>query len=86
MLTSDDPRAAVTEFILECSRVSSRIDSVSTHDPRAAIALTLAQAQNDYDRLLRTRDLLFLTRPEASLIEGMLDRLMARLRFLESKI
>jgi hypothetical protein len=84
-MSSENPRTAVNEFILDCSEVSSRLDAVSTHDHRTAIAHVLGQARNDYKRLLFTRDMLFMTRTEASIIEIMLDRLLARLKFLEKR-
>ena len=80
-----DFRAAVNEFILECSEISRRLDAISTRDDRRGRVVALELGRREYGRLETRRAMLAMTAAEARLVQIMLDGLLARLKFLEKR-
>jgi len=76
----------VDDFLVECAEIAMRLDLVGIRDDRGTIATALAQGRSDYDRLVRRQHALWMTNSEASLIQKMMDRVLARLRFLEKRV
>ncbi len=85
-MAGDDPRIPVNDFLVDCAETAMRLDAVGVRDDHGVIAASLARGQSDYDRLLSRQRTLWMTEAEASLIQRMMDRLLARLKFLEKRV
>jgi hypothetical protein len=82
----EDPRTAVNDFLVECAGIAKRLDAVDVRDDRGVIATVVAQGRSDYDGLVGRKDALWMTNTEASLVQTMMDRVLARLKFLEKRV
>lgn len=74
---------AVDRFISDASELERRLDSVSTHDSRAMISAVVRSGREDRLWLLARRPELSLSARDEVLVEAMLDKIRARIRFLE---
>jgi hypothetical protein len=83
-MQQDTTYISVNQFILDCTDVSSRLDSVPRAD-RVAIAEALEKGHLDYAVLLYRRRLMSVSTQDAALIQVILDGLRARLKFLERR-
>lgn len=74
---------AVDRFISDASELERRLDSVSTHDSRTTISAVVRRGREDHLWLLARRPELSLSPRDEVLVEAMLDKIRARMRFLE---
>jgi hypothetical protein len=84
-MPNESSRFAVNDFILDCSEVSLRLESIGPRDDRVAMVSALERGRIDYQMLLRRLHLLPMTIADAPLVQVMLDGLLARLNCLERK-
>jgi hypothetical protein len=74
---------SVNEFIDEAMELAIRLDAVSTRDDRRAITQTLIGANAEYEDLVERRSNMPVLLGETAVLDGLLDSLRARLKFLE---
>jgi hypothetical protein len=73
----------VNGFIRDALELGKRLDLVSTRDSRSVLSETVKSGREDYQWLLSRRPGLSLSVRDEVLIEAMLDRIRARIKFLE---
>jgi hypothetical protein len=81
-MASSISRLTVDQFILECSELSIRLDSVNRRAGDETVVSAFRRGWSEYDSLVRRRDELEISRTDAPLIQLMLDGLRARLQHL----
>jgi hypothetical protein len=69
MMQSKAARIAVEQFILDCSEVSLRINSIGSTDGRAALVSALDPGRLEYEELLRRADALTMTIADRQLVQ-----------------
>ena len=74
---------SLNEFIDQAMELAIRLDAVSTRDDRRAITQTLNGAKADYEGLVERRSNMPILMGETAVLDGLLDSLRARLKFLE---
>jgi hypothetical protein len=72
----------VNDFVLDVFRISTELDKISRRDPPEVRAFAVKTGTDAYQRLLERQYSLALTPAETSMIQIMLDRIKARLKFL----
>ena len=75
-------RSRVNEFIADVFRLSAGLDSVSRRDNAERVAAIVRSAREAYELLLQRQHALKLPADDAEMIQAMLERIRARLRFL----
>ena len=78
-------RSRVNDFIADVCRLVSRLDVVSRRDKAELLEATLQSTSDTYQELLQRLKALELSAEDAEMVQGMLERIKARLRFLTSK-
>jgi hypothetical protein len=80
------PAAVVLgQFVHNCAQLTAQLDSVGSRDGRVLLAAALITGEKGYRSLLMQRDELPLTVARAPLVQVLLDNLLARLKFLETR-
>ena len=74
---------SVNQFILDATEVAARLDAISRDDDRAVIVPIVQRAKEDYAALMKRRDAL---PGEIAVLDILLDKLRARLKFFEKRI
>ncbi len=76
----------VQQFVLDCADLASTLDSLDTRDYRLYLHAAVLTGRAQYDALLMRRLALSPSIVEEGWVDFMLDGLLARVRFLESRI
>jgi hypothetical protein len=74
---------AINQFIIDCSELARKLDSVGSRDGKDTVNLTLGECRIEYVELQKRRDEMFMAACDLPIIQIMLDGLLARLSFLE---
>lgn len=78
----DEMQNLVNEFVIDLCRLAARLDVIGReHDASSRLAVVRA-AREVYDALLKRQHTLALTTEDAEMIQTLLDRIRARLKFL----
>jgi hypothetical protein len=80
------PLSPVQQFILDCAELASTLDSLDTRDPRPHLRAVVLTCRAQYHVLLLRRQDLSPSIVEDGWLGFMLDSLLSRVRFLESRI
>ena len=82
-MPADNPhQRAVQDLLREAELALSATALATSRDDRQAVAQALAAGHRAWQDLVRRQQALTLSPQEAALLQGSLDRLRARLRFL----
>lgn len=71
-----------SQFVQDALRVSGDLDKISRRDRPEVLARAVEAGRLAYEELLRRRESLELTRADATHLQGILDGIRARLKFL----
>jgi len=80
------PLSAVQQFVLDCADLASSLDSLDTRDYRLYLHAAVLSGRAQYHALLTRRQDLSPSIVEEGWVDFMLDGLLARVSFLESRI
>jgi hypothetical protein len=80
------PLAPIQQFILDCAEVASSLDSLDTGGHRLHLLASILSGHTQYHALLQRRQALSPSIVEEAWVDFMLDGLLTRLRFLESRV
>jgi hypothetical protein len=72
------------EFILQAVDIAARLDAISSRDNREEILPAVQRAKEDYAALVEQRNALLPA--DTSVLDLMLENLLARLKFFENRL
>ena len=75
-------RSRVNEFIADVCRLSARLEPMSRRENAERLATILQSSREEYAELLQRKDALKLSADDSEMVQTMLERIKARLKFL----
>jgi len=75
-------RSRVNEFIADVCHLSARLEPMSRRENAERLATILQSSREEYAELLQRKDALKLSADDSEMVQTMLERIKARLRFL----
>ena len=75
-------RSRVNEFIADVCRLSARLEQMSRRENAECLATILQSSRQEYVELIQRKDAVKLSADDSEMVQTMLERIKARLRFL----
>ena len=75
-------RSRVNESIADVCRLSARLEPMSSRENAERLPMIVQSCREEYVKLLQRKDALKLSADDREMVQTMLERIKARLRFL----
>jgi len=79
---SASTRQRVNQYVADICRLTSQLGAVSKRDPAETRSAAVEKARAIYEELLTRKNTFQIPRDEIPMVEAMLDRIKAQLKFL----